>query len=46
MHTQNVSLSRQLRNSTLPSQKATYVIVLMFTDIECFDADFNILMSV
>ena len=43
MHTQNVSLSRQLRNSTLPSQKETYVIVLMFTDIECFDTDFNIL---
>lgn len=46
MHTQNVSLSRQLKNSTLPSQKETYVIVLMFTDIECFDTDFNILMSV
>ena len=46
MHTQNVSLSRQLRNSTLPNQKETYGIILIFTDIECFDTDFNILMSV
>ena len=46
MHTQNVSLSRQLRNSTLPNQKETYGIILIFTDIECFATDFNILMSV